>query len=480
MYISLRKLFLSVVLLASVAAWGQSVLSLDSCRAMALHNNKQLQRAAIDIEVAGYQRKEAAAAYLPNIDFQASYMYNQKKLALIDADALLPVKTFNLASQGYEFAVVTNPMTGEPVLNNGQPIPQQVALLPKSAMTYDIHNIFAGAVTVTQPIYMGGKIRAMNELTRQAEQLAMSKRDIAAQELIYQVDAAYWLVVSLKAKQRLAENYVALVEQLQADVKKMLAEGVVTRATLLNVDVKLNEAQVDLTKVNNGVVLSRMALAQLCGMPVNADYRLTDENADNISSTTLRPATFDINQVWNRRSELQALQLAADIYDQKARVARLEMLPQVAAFGAYHAMNPNTYNGFKNRFGFGFTVGAMVKIPLWHGGSLSNKYKAAQAEAKARRLDIAETQEKIELQVNQAAFRYEEALKTRRKTQANMAVADENLRMAQVGFKEGVSTSDDVMTAQTAWLKARSEDIDAEIDIRLCDTYLSKVLGELR
>ena len=81
--------------------------------------------------------------------------------------------------------------------------------------------------------------------------------------------------------------------------------------------------------------------------------------------------------------------------------------------------------------------------------------------------------------MNQAAFRYQEALKPREKTRANLAVADENLRMAQVGFKEGVSTSDDVMTAQTAWLKARSEDIDAEIDIRLCDTYLSKVLGEL-
>ena len=50
--------------------------------------------------------------------------------------------------------------------------------------------------------------------------------------------------------------------------------------------------------------------------------------------------------------------------------------------------------------------------------------------------------------------------------------------MAQVAFKEGVGTSDDVMAAQTAWLMANSEKIDAEIDVRLCDTYLSKVLGE--
>jgi outer membrane protein TolC len=57
--------------------------------------------------------------------------------------------------------------------------------------------------------------------------------------------------------------------------------------------------------------------------------------------------------------------------------------------------------------------------------------------------------------------------------------ADENLRCATVGFREGVITTDDVLAAQTAWLKANSENIDAMIDVQLCHTYLSKVLGKL-
>ena len=160
--------------------------------------------------------------------------------------------------------LLTNPQTGLPITTaNGQPIPSTVAYLPKSAMTFNVHNVFAGALTLTQPIYMGGKIKAMNEITRYAEELARSMQDSKVEDVVYDVDAAYWQVVSLKAKQKLAENYVKLLETFDNDVKKMLSEGVATKSNLLNVDVKLNEANLDLTKVKNGVALSRMLLAAL-------------------------------------------------------------------------------------------------------------------------------------------------------------------------------------------------------------------------
>jgi outer membrane protein TolC len=83
------------------------------------------------------------------------------------------------------------------------------------------------------------------------------------------------------------------------------------------------------------------------------------------------------------------------------------------------------------------------------------------------------------LQVNQATFKAQEAVKTFDATRTNLTKADENLRQAQLSFKEGVATTDNVMEAQTAWLKANSENIDAMIDVQLCRTYLSKVLGTL-
>ena len=156
------------------------------------------------------------------------------------------------------------------------------------------------------------------------------------------------------------------------------------------------------------------------------------------------------------------------------------MLPQVAAVGMYSLMNPNSYNGYETKFAGAFSVGAMVKIPLWHWGGLTNKYKAAKTEATIKRLELADAKDKIELQVNQASFKNQEAWKTYEMTKKNLEKANENLRMAQVGFKEGVSTTSDVLAAQTAWLKANSEKIDAEIDVQLCNVYLSKVLGTMK
>lgn len=463
--------------------WGgvaQGAVSLDSCRNMAIRNNKEIQQSRARVEGAGYQRKEAKAAYLPSLDLEASYFYNQKNISLLAEDQLLPTKTFNPKTQSYDFNLLTNPQTGLPITTaNGQPIPSTVAYLPKSAMTFNVHNVFAGALTLTQPIYMGGKIKAMNEITRYAEELARSMQDSKVEDVVYDVDAAYWQVVSLKAKQKLAENYVKLLETFDNDVKKMLNEGVATKSNLLNVDVKLNEANVDLTKVKNGVALSRMLLAQLCGAPINSEFVLEDEDKDTWAVTEGSEA-YDLNDVYARRHEVRSLELAAKIYDEKAKVARASMLPQVAAVGVYSLMNPNSYNGYETKFAGAFSVGAMVKIPLWHWGGLTNKYKAAKTEATIKRLELADAKDKIELQVNQASFKNQEAWKTYEMTKKSLEKANENLRMAQVGFKEGVSTTSDVLAAQTAWLKANSEKIDAEIDVQLCNVYLSKVLGTMK
>ena len=275
-----------------------------------------------------------------------------------------------------------------------------------------------------------------------------------------------------------ATDYLALVQKLDDDVKAMVGEGVATRANQLAVDVKLNEANVDLTKVDNGVTLSRMLLAQLCGLPVNTMMTLADEGREELDMT-LPKSNFNLNEVYGRRHDVRSLELATKIYDQQVKVARSEMMPKLAAVAALHATNPNSYDGFENRFGAAFSVGATLRMPLWHWGGLSNKVKAAQVEANVKRLELDDAKEKIALQISQAAFSYQEAFKTFEATKANLAQADENLRIADIAFKEGMGTIDDVLTAQTAWLKANSEKIDAEINVQLTHEYLTKVMGDM-
>ncbi len=467
---------------ASAAEVIPGIMSLDSCRAMAISHNKQLMMSRQKIVKAQYQNKEAFAAYLPAFDFSGGYMYNQRNLSIFDSDQLLPVKNFNLETQNYEFSVVRNPLTGEPVKGpNGEMVPEQVAWLPKDAMVYDIHNIFFGALTLTQPIYMGGKIVALNKLTKAAENAARELHANETENVIYAVDAAYWMVVSLKAKQALAQEYVNLLDTLDRQVGLMVEQGVATRSDALSVAVKLNSAQVDLVKVNNGLVLSRMALAQVCGLPVNTVFTLADEDSrqPQIGPGTAPEGGYDMENVYANRPDLRALGYAVEAAGQQKKVALSEMLPNLAVIGSYEISNPNMYDGFKKRFKGAFSVGAMLKIPLWHWGGNRARYKAAEADEIIRRLELEDAKELVALQVSQASFKTQEAYKTYEMTETNLAKANENLHSANVGFREGVSTSTTVMEAQTAWLKAHSEQIDAMIDVQLCHTYLSKALGTL-
>lgn len=469
------------ITLASAAQTSVGTVSLDSCRAMALKSNKQLMISRQAMKTAHYQNNEAFAAYLPALDFNGGYAYNQKNISIFSSDQFLPVKSFDPAKGTYEFNLVTNPETGYPVKGpNGEYIPKDVAYLPKDAMTYDMHNVFFGAVTLTQPIFMGGKIVAMNKITRYAENLARNLNISEAENVVYAVDAAYWMVVSLKAKQKLAVSFVSLLETLQHNVSLMVEQGVATRSDLLSVDVKLNSAQIDLVKVENGLSLARMALAQVCGLPVNTVMTLADEDIDDATVTAEIAKSYNMEEVYSRRPDLRALSIGVDIAAQQKKVAMSDMLPKVALIGAYSFSNPNMYDGFAKRFNGAFSVGAMVSIPIWHWGGNYNKYRAAKSEETIMKLRLSDARDMVDLQVSQASFKSQEAVKTYEMTNTNLAKADDNLRTATLAFKEGVATTDNVMEAQTAWLKAHSERIDAMIDVHLCDTYLNKALGTLQ
>lgn len=483
---NLRNFFpgtLLVTLMGIVCCASQAeaaAVTLDSCRSMALSNNKTIRMAEEAIRGAAYDRKAAKAAYLPGIDASATYLYNQRTINLLAEDAKLPTMSFNPGTGKFEWNLLTDPQ-GNPIRNpdGGGYIPTEVAVIPKEAMSFDSHNVFAGAITLTQPVFMGGQIKALNDITKYAEQAARAARNSVVEDVVYGVDQAYWLVVSLKAKRRLAESFVELVSSLKSNVEAMLEEGVATQSDLLTVEVKLNEARIMLTKVDNGLTLSRMALAQICGQPVNGSMILADEDFSPATNLPQPEPAVNMQDVYGRRADLDVLRQGISVLESRERLARGTMLPKIGIIGAYEFSTPNLNNGFSKRLGGGFSVGAAVTIPIWHWGGDYNHYRAAKSATNVQRLLLEDMEEKVDLQVQQARFQFEEAFKTYDMTKANMSSADQNLEHARIGYSEGVLTANDVILAQTGWLQAHSEKIDAEIGIRLCEVYLAKVLGTL-
>ena len=142
--------------------------------------------------------------------------------------------------------------------------------------------------------------------------------------------------------------------------------------------------------------------------------------------------------------------------------------------------NPSVFNSYENKFKGMWTVGVMLQVPIWHWGQGTYKVKAAKAEARISHYQLEEAKEKVGLQVNQASFKVKEAAKKLTMSEKNKEKADENLRYATLGFQEGVIATSNVLVEQTAWLKAQSEKIDAQIDVKLTEIYLQKSLGTLK
>jgi putative outer membrane efflux protein len=485
---AMKKLFLLTILLhLTFIVKAQTSLSLDSCRALALTNNKDLLISHEKINAAHYQRKAAFTNYLPNFSATGAYMRNQKEFSLLNNDqkAALSGLGSNLAGpigQAAAGIIATYPELAPLISSLSGSLPAALDQAGNSlvdALRTDTRNVYAGAITLTQPLYMGGKIRAYNKITKYAEELARQQHNGGMQEVIMSTDQAYWQVISLVNKKKLAEGYLKLLQQLDSDVEKMIAEGVATKADGLSVRVKVNEAEMTLTKVEDGLSLARMLLCQLCGLDLSSPITLADENMEDIP---LIPTDthFDLSTAYENRPEIRSLELATQIYKQKVNVTRAEHLPSIALMGNYMVTNPSVFNSFENKFKGMWNVGVMVQLPIWHWGEGIYKTKAAKAEARIAQYQLQDAREKIELQVNQAAFKVNEAGKKLVMASKNMEKAEENLRYATLGFREGVIATSNVLEAQTAWLSAQSEKIDAQIDVKLTEIYLKKSLGTLQ
>lgn len=484
----MKKLFLLTILLnLTFIVKAQTLLSLDSCRALALTNNKDLLISDEKINAAHYQRKAAFTNYLPSFSATGAYMRNQKEFSLLNNDqkAALSGVGNNLAQpleQAAGIIASLHPEIASKIPELGASLISALNNAGNSlvdALRTDTRNVYAGAITLTQPLYMGGKIRAYNKITKYAEELAQEQHQGGMQEVIMSTDQAYWQVISLVNKKKLAEGYLKLLQQLDSDVEKMIAEGVATKADGLSVRVRVNEAEMTLTKVEDGLSLARMLLCQLCGIDLSSPITLADENMEDIPLLTT-DTHFDMSTAYANRPEIRSLELATQIYKQKVNVTRAEHLPSIALMGNYMVTNPSVFNSFENKFKGMWNVGVMVQIPIWHWGEGIYKTKAAKAEARIAQYQLQDAREKIELQVNQAAFKVNEAGKKLVMSTKNMEKAEENLRYATLGFKEGVIATSNVLEAQTAWLSAQSEKIDAQIDVKLTEIYLKKSLGTLK
>lgn len=492
------KLLILALTTLATSAQAQQTLTLDSCRAMALRNNKTLSASRLQLDMARYNKKAAKTKYLPHINALGGYELTSREISLLSKDqksALANAGTnttgalhndiasalTNLAQQGIltpEQASNLGGMFGQVGSKIGEAV-NHVGQNIVDAFRTDTRQMYALSVMLTQPVYMGGAIIAANRMAAIGEEMAQNNIEASTQNTLHSIDQAYWTVVSVHHKKQLAESYLAVVKKLDDDVSKMIREGVATRADGLKVDVKVNEAEMALTQAENGLALAKMLLCQLCGMDVDSDITLADENTENLTSQP-DDTQADRAVAMENRPELKLLQNSADMSRQATRLVRAAYLPQVLLTGGYVATNPNVFNGFERKLSGMWNVGVMVRVPLWNWMEGTYKVRASRIATTIVELERDDIREKIDLQVSQSQFKVKEANRRLAMATKNVENAEENMRCANLGFKEGVIPTTDVMAAQTAWVQAQSQKIDAEVDVKMSQVNLKKALGVLQ
>lgn len=485
------KCFLVLFLISPpLVTHAQRVLTLDECRAMALDNNKQMQVSRVKQRIAENLRKSARTKYLPRVSAIGAYEFTSREVSILNNNQKEFLNNLGgLFNSAVEQEVARLPLSpaqvqeltqaAAPYVNALQGTIDNLGHSLADAFRTDTRNVFAGTIQVTQPLYMGGAIKTMNRMSDIQEEVASNTLEARRQATLYDIDNVYWQVVSLRHKQSLAESYLNLVKKLDQDVEKMTEAGLTTRGDRLSVQVRVNEAEMALAKVMDGLSLTKMLLCQLCGLPVDQPIELADETADEIATPeALASAGTDVGV--DNRPELRLLQNTIDLTREEVNLLKAENRPQVSLMGGYAVTNPNVLNGFHRQFGGLWHVGLQVRIPLWNWGDVKYKVQAANEATTVANLELADVREKMELQVSQNRFRVNEANKNLALAKSNIANAEENLRMAKRGFEEGVVTPTTVMEAQSAWLLAQTQKIDAEIELQLSHTDLLKSLGILR
>ena len=442
---------LGIVVTLSFAgqARAQRILTLDSCRSLAKEHSRTLQQKDEEIKAAHAKKQQVMTNFFPQVAARGVYLHMQKELHLIDWDK--PLGHLNFL------------------------IPERLRHLG----TVDLRNLWVGNVTAIQPLFLGGKIISGYKMASLAERLQGELRQTAETEVETKLDETYWQVVSLRSKERLLDQLVRLLEQTVKDVDASIDAGVATKADGLSVRTKLSEAEVKRSQLVNGLELSRMLLADLCGLSEDEPFTLAEEGhlQELLLSTQTAPIARDedTEAAIERRSEIRSLRLVDSIYSKRVNMESASLFPKLYGVASYSTTNPNSFQGQKKEFGGQYYLGLMLEVPISDLFSGTFKRRQAKAEHRVKQLELAEARSKINLQIKQALRTADDA--RRAYTTALSAVKKENMRYAKAGYDEGVIPLLNYTMAQTAWMSAQDSLIDAQIRVLLTESKLKKILA---
>lgn len=409
------------MLLSAVALAAPVELSLDESVSLALKNNPALKIAESDREKASWTVRENLAGYGPSI----GYTHNDKR------------------SQSAPTLLDPNP---DPVNN------------------------FNNTVSLSLPLYTGGRVEGLVGQARIGLKVADLSLEKTKQQLKLDATNAYF---SLLAKRNLLQVSQDSVDNLTAHLKNVQAQfdvGTVAKSDVLRSEVELANAQQDFIKAQNAYDVAVATLNNVIGLPHGTEIKLKEDLKYTQQGVALDEG---ISYAMKNRPDVIAADANIDKAKEGVKVARSGFLPSLSLTGTNN-WNDDRFPGARNS---NWMVGLTTSLTVFDTNLTLSKVKEAEAGLVSASETARQTKDTVALDVRQEYLGMREAEKRIETSKVAVAKAEEDFSIAQVRYNAGVGTNLDVIDAQLALAKAKTNYIQALYDYNTGKAKLDKAMG---
>lgn len=431
----LRYLAVLSVLLATLSADALE-LSLRECREMALQSDEDMTIAQNRVAQADLDKGIAKTAYFPKFDIN-----------------------------GVAFYLTPNPSMG-------------------GSMDIQMRGVYMAGISLTQPIYTGGKIITGNKLAGIGREVAQYQLEATRMDVIAEAEKSYWMYVAVLAKIDMIDAYMVQLDSIYAYTRSAYEVGLTTELSVNRVESRRSELQYRLRQARSGADLCRMALCRIIGLPDDTEI-LPTESLDLSDGPAYGYEGID------NRPELKMSMKNVDVKKLDVKMALSDFLPTVGmqigwnAFGnlkmtSYTPLPDGTMYPYTQKIDYRGFVGAIsVSIPLFHWGEGYRKVKRARMEVENAALSLDRNRKLMELQARQTYSNYIDGYDLIETASKALGEAQGNLTAITEQYQVGLMTLTDLLEAQAQWHTSYANLIEAKTQYKINEVEYLRSVGML-
>lgn len=462
---------ITVLVFSFSTLFAQVELNIETCRQMSLVHSKKIDVANLQLSKATLQLSAYKTNRLPGLSMEALAYYSPSTTDLTMDGGYLPTYTPDANGALQPNLKLNN---GQPIVGaDGIPVFNMYAFMPDQIFNIGLEGIGIGALTLKQPIYMGGKINTSIRMARIATELAKDNMNRNREEVIVETDKAYWQFVSVSEKAVVAKSYVTMLDRLVLKLADNYELGMISRNDLLKAQVKYNEALLMLQKAKNGVALSQMNLCRIVGLPLITSV----VPADSLEVSPLSATIAEEGDVTNR-SDYALLNNQTKLKKEQVKLVRSEFLPSLGVSASYAYAELPQINGERLN-NASLSAICSLSVPIFHWREGYYKTESARVEFEISRKEMEGNMELMQLDIAQKQFAYQDAQKALEIVAVSISQAEENLKVCKDNYQVGMETLVNYLDAQAQWQQVWSAFVDAKADVKVSETLLLSAIGKL-